>query len=306
MALTITSVAPNSGLTGGREFVLIEGTDFNIAVNADGSAKMEAYFGNNLASRVRVRSATELDCLTPIHDLTSTAVAVKVKDLVTLDEATLPTAFSFARPIIGGGTNSELWHVVDSLVREFKRQIIDEVVIGSSVDFDDDYADGLNIIKLAKTPAIVLYGPNVVGSGGALHRSVEPWEYVGGGFYEKHRPQDVCDLRFTLHGVDTNKIRITNLLKEVVSFFRRNAVLTCLRDPDTPGLGTVDIDMRPEQPMAWALTTRANSKDLKHFTGRFTLFGVPLGHDEIYDKVAGGDETEGTEIDFVLEETEPL
>jgi len=306
MALTITNVTPSSGLTGGREFVLIEGTDFNIAVNTDGSAKMEVTFGTNVATRVRVRSATELDCLTPIHDQTESPVGVTVEDLVTLDTATLPTAFSFARPTIGGGTNSELWKVIEALVIEFKRQIMEEVVIGSSVDFDDNFASGLDIVKIAKVPALVLYGPQVRGSGGALQRSVEPWEYVGGGNYERNRPQDVCNLDFTIHGVSKSKIQITNMLKEVISFFRRNPVLTMLRDPSDVSKGTVDIDMRPEQPIDFSLVTRANPKDLQHFSGRFTLYGVPLGHDDVFDKVTGGDEATAVEINFVLEQTEPL
>ena len=195
MALTIASVTPNSGLTGGREFVLIQGTDFNINVNTDGSSKMEVYFGTEQAARVRARSTTEMDCLTPIHD--PGLIDVKVVDTETTDEDTLTDGFTYARPVIGGGTNSDLWRVVDTLITEMRRQIIENIVTGSDVDYDGTPDDVLNIIEIASVPGIVLEGPRVIGSTGSFNRTGEPWEEYATDQFMKLRTQDYLNLEFT-------------------------------------------------------------------------------------------------------------
>lgn len=286
MALTITSATPNIGLTGGREFVLIQGTDFNISVNTDGSSKMEVFFGLEQATRVRVRSTTTMDCLSPIHDLGQ--VDVKVVDTVSTDEDTLSNGFTYKRPVIGGDTyQSDLWRAVASLVEELRRQIIANVVTGGEVDYDGSPNDLLNIIEIAKVPAIVLEGPKIIGSIGSLRRVGEPWEEVATDHFKRLRTQEYLNLEFSLTGVDDHKIRLTNLLREVVSFFTRNPVLRLLLDPANPSLGYTEIDMRPPNPQEWRTISAGNKSSLKFFTGPFTLWGVPIGHDDYIEETRG-------------------
>jgi len=298
MALTISGLTPNSGLTRGREFVLIQGTDFNISVDStDGSPRMEVYFGTELATRVRVRSTTLLDCLTPVHDLG--AVDVKVLDLDAVTEDTLTSGFTFARPVLDQNVESEIAQITRALIVELKRQIIDEVVNGQGIDFGSVQEESLSILNIAKVPALILEGPNVVNSGGALHRTGEPWEEVSTDHFEKPSPQDICNFEFSLMGVDDHKVRLLNLMREVITFFRKNPVLKVLHDPSNPSLGYVEIDMRPPMPQDWKTDSRGNSSGLKFFWGRFTLFGITVGHDITYD------ETEGV-TDFPDWQVEPL
>jgi hypothetical protein len=286
MALTITTMTPATGKTGGREFVLIQGTDFNILVNTDGTSKMQVFFGTELATRVRVRSVTELDCLTPIHD--PGLVNVKVRNTVGPVEATLTNGFTYGKPVIGGLTNqTDLWRVIDALVVEFRRQVIDEVTLGSSLEWDELPGDGVRFAKLAKVPCIVLEGPRVRSSGGVLQNSGEPWTDLGSSVFKRHRRQDIMDLQFLLFGVDDHRVRMFNLLREVIDFFRRNDVLKVLRDPVNPGAGFLEIDMRPPQPEDWGTNVRGNKSDLKFFQGPFTLFGVPVGPDDYLDETRG-------------------
>lgn len=292
MVLAITNVNPNTGLTGGREMTIVQGTDFNTAVDSEGVSRMNVKFGTVDASRIRVRSVTELDCLTPIHDLGQ--VDVTVEDLDAVTSATLTNGFTFARPEIGGATyNSDLWRTVKTLAEEMKRQILEEVVLGPEVDYDDTPFDGMRITKLAKVPALVLDGPRIIGANGVFYRVREPWVQTAVGpprEFNRKRPQDYVDLQFTLFVVDDKKIRLLNLQKEVISFFRRNAVLRVLADPAQPSGPYEEVDMRPPRPQDWRMTMRGNKSSLKFCAGQFTLFGVPLGHDEVYDETRGFNE----------------
>jgi len=305
MALTITNVNPTAGLTAGREFILITGTDFNTAVDAEGASRMEVKFGSALARRVRVRSSTELDCLNPIGN--PGTVSVTLTNLDTTETVTLATAFTYSRPAIGGNAaNAGLVHVVETLIAEMRRQILEEVVLTTQTDFDEQVSDELNIVKLAKLPSLVLVGPDVSGSGGPHIRTVEPLEYVGTGKYEQPRPLDPVTLRFMLHGVDDHQARLLNLLEVVVWFFRRNPVLYVLSDPSDPNSEVFEVDMRPPQPQDWRTNTTPNVHNLKHFSGEFSLVGVPIGRDDIVLTTQGGNEGDAIDLDFVLQETDPL
>lgn len=305
MALTITSVNPTSGLTAGREFVLITGTGFNIAVDAQGASRMEVKFGASVARRVRVRSTTVLDCLNPIND--EGTYVVTLKNLDTAEVATLPGAFTYRRPALTGSpVNSGLWCVQDALIRELRRQIIDEVVLTTQTDFDEQVGDELNIVKIAKLPSIVLIGPDVSGSGGPHARTEEPLEEAGGGTWKQRRPLDVVTLRYMLHGVDDHQVRLTNLLQVVIGFFRRNPVLRVLSNPADPNSEVFEIDMRPPNPQEWRSNNTPSIHNLRHFSGPFSLVGVPIGRDDFVLETKGGSEGGGVDLDFVLEPTDTL
>jgi hypothetical protein len=247
---------------------------------------MEVYFGTEEATRVRVRSTTELDCLTPIHD--AGQIDVKVKDLDTSDEDTLTDGFTFSRPTIGGETNNtDLVYVTKTLVAEFKRQLIENVKVSHGIDFGNVDLQNFDIIEFAEVPVIILQGPRIMESGGPLHRVGEPWQEVATDTFKKKRPQDIINLEFILTGGDTSMVRLLNLNREVISFFRRNPVLRIHQDPANPGSSIEEIDMRPPFPQDWRFQTQGNKAAYKFFTGSFSLFGVPIGHDEWYDETEG-------------------
>lgn len=277
----------------------ISGTGFNTDVDSDGVARMGVKFGTLEASRVRVRSAISLDCLTPIAD--PDTYDVEVEDLDTAETDTLSQAFTFARPEIGGATyNSDLWRVIDAVILELKRQVIEEVVLTTQIEFDDTTGDALSVIKVAEVPAIVLVGPDVLDSGGPYSRVVEEPEHVGGGTYERKRSIDIKTLRFMLHGVDDHTVRLVNLMREVISFFRRNAVLRVLSDPSDPNSAVRELDMRPPNPSEWTTQSVPNIHNQRHFSGMFSIVGVPIGHDDVDLTSEGGDEGEAIEVEFGL------
>lgn len=301
MALTVTSVSPASGLTGGRELAVIDGTDFNISVDSDGKARMRVKFGAAEATRVRVRSTTRLDCLTPISPLNDPGVvSVTVEDLDAVTSATLANAFTYKRPTIGG-VKSDLWYVVDRLIVEMRRQIIANVVLTTQIEYDADPSDILDVVENAKVPALVLVGPDVTETRGPHARIIEDLEPVGGGAWERRRSQDVETLRFMLHVIDDKTVRATNLLKEVISFFRRNDVLRVPRDSSDPNSPIEEIEMRPPNPGSWRSNTNANNFNLRHYSGEFSIVGVPIGHDDAILTTQGGDADEDIEIEFSLE-----
>lgn len=297
MAPTITSILPITGLTAGRELATISGTGFNTDVDSDGVARMGVKFGTLEASRVRVRSATSLDCLTPIADLG--AYDVEVEDLDTVETDSLSNAFTFARPVIAGGAyNSDLWRVVEALIVELKRQVLEEVVLTTQVEFDDTTSDDLSHIRLAKVPALVLIGPDVSDSVGPHARVMEEFDHIGGGSYERKRSIDVKTLRFMLHGVDDKTVRLVNLMREVISFFRRNGVLRVLSDPADQNSAIRELDMRPPNPSEWRMATSPNIHNQRHFSGEFSIIGVPIGHDDVDLTSDGGSAEEQIEVEF--------
>lgn len=297
MPPVISSIAPVTGLTMGRELATISGTGFNIAVDSDGVARMGVKFGTLEATRVRVRSTTALDCLTPIAD--PAVYALEVEDLDTSLKDTLASAFTFGRPEIGGGAEqSDLWRVIEALIVELKRQVLEEVVLTTQVEFDDVTGDDLSIIKVAKTPALVLVGPDVAESGGPHARVVEEFVHLGGGAYERPRSLDVMDLRFRLHGVDDKSVRLFNLMREVISFFRRNPVLSVLSDPSDPNSAIREFDLLPPNPSEWRTQTAPNIHNLRQFSGEFRISGVPVGHGDVDLTSQGGSESEQIEVVF--------
>lgn len=256
---------------------------------------MGVKFGTLDATRVRVRSTTVLDCLTPIAD--AGAYDAEVEDLDTAEKDTLVSAFTFKRPVIGG-VKSDLWRVIDAFIVELKRQVIEEVALTTQVEYDDATADDLSVIKVAKVPAIVLVGPDVRESGGPHSRVVEEFEHTGGGAYDRRRSLDVVDLRFMLHGVDDHTVRLVNLMREVISFFRRNPVLRVLSDPADLGSAVREFDLLPPNPSEWRTTTTPNIHNQRRFSGEFRVSGVPVGHDDVDLTSQGGNEGEAIEIDI--------
>ena len=75
------------------------------------------------------------------------------------EEVVLPGAYRFLRPRIVH--ESDLTRLVRGLLRELKRQVIANVSMTVSVDYDDTTIDGLNVVAISRLPSVVLSGPKV-------------------------------------------------------------------------------------------------------------------------------------------------
>ena len=143
---TISSVTPNVGHTGGRNVIVLAGTNFRLppAPPATGPTNgivpktVKVTLGGVDATDVRVFSATELDCRPGIHD--PGAVSVVVQNLddngapIAGESATLASGYTYQRPDLTA--ESDLIRILRVLRRELARQVTPEVAITTHADFD--------------------------------------------------------------------------------------------------------------------------------------------------------------------------
>jgi hypothetical protein len=155
---TLTAISPTTGPTGGGDVVRLTGTGFapQVAV-LFGDAPAEVLVGPRGGRRVS--SPTSARPPTPRgrrrHDAQPRRRAAPVPG----EEATLAGAYRFLRPRIVA--ESDLTRLVRTLLRELKRQVIANVSMTVSVDYDDTTVDGMNVVAISKLPSLVLSGPRV-------------------------------------------------------------------------------------------------------------------------------------------------
>jgi len=160
---TLIAITPATGPSSGGDLVRLRGTGF--------AERVQVVFGGAVAAVLNVRAAggeSFADVRTPAH--ASGAIDVLLRNLapdgapVPGEEATLLAAYRFLRaPII---READLTRVVRGLLRELKRQVIENVSASVALDYDDTPSDGLNVVAMAKLPSLVLSGPRLVEKGG--------------------------------------------------------------------------------------------------------------------------------------------
>lgn len=292
---TITSISPDRGPTGGRQFVTIIGTNFQLPPAPASSGpttppnpSVEVLFGTAVSPDVRVVSSTLLHVITPICALadaqgpTEGDVDVVVRNidqdgvLVPGETATEADGYTYARPDLkrtGPSTERILTRITRQLLTEFRRQLIDNVQLATNTDYGDPDGYSANVAALADIPGIVLTGPRLRAN--SFYRSNVPRSLpLGGGRHEVQRAQVTYDLLFAVIGVDDNKMRCTDLLTEVVNFVHRNTVLRVPRAYNTPD-DLVDFEFDFDSPDLPTVATRQNS-NLHAFGCEVVIRGVDI------------------------------
>lgn len=285
---TITTVTPNSGPTGGRRLVAIVGTNFQLLPEppATGPAgdppnpSVQVLFGDELALDVAVLSPSLLHAYTAAHDPGAVSVTVRnvdqAGDVVPGETVTAASAYTFARPSLatGAAAETDLARLVRTLLRELKRQVIENVQVTVSTDFADA-PDGANVAMFSAVPGIALAGPALRENrffSENQHRYLEVDAGVTSG---QQRQAYTVDLGFTLIGVDDNLGTFLNLMSEVVAFFNRNKALRMLTDPAVAGVYSeyeleLDADGAPKS------IASANNSNLHAFQAQFTIRGFDI------------------------------
>ena len=244
-APTLIAINPTSGPSSGGDIVRLRGTNF--------AQRAQILFGdaNAMLLNVRdVRGESFADVRTPAHAPEVGDVVLRNLDAdgapIPGEEATLAGAYRFLRaPIV---RETDLTRVVRALLRELKRQVIDNVSASVALDYDDTPADGLNIVAMAKLPSLVLSGPRVVEdrffSTNVL--AEDPVTGPSGTELQRRRPPFTVDLVFTLTAASDRTVELINLLAATATFLNRNRWLALDRDPDDAGRGQVRWEMDPQ------------------------------------------------------------
>jgi len=269
---SLTGISPATGPTGGGDVVRLTGTGF--------APEVAVLFGDAPAEVLSVREEAGVslaDARTPAHADGVVDVTIRNLDVggasVPGEEATLAGAYRFLRPRIVA--ESDLTRLVRTLLRELKRQVIANVSMTVSVDYDDTTVDGMNVVAISKLPSLVLSGPRVVEN--RFFSTNEPHEDVvpgaGGPELLRRRPPYTVDLAFTLTAASDRTVELLNLMAAVATFLNRNRWIELPRDPGDPDSESVRWEMDPEG----ELQTRLDGPDdVRAFTCGFVVRGFDI------------------------------
>jgi hypothetical protein len=304
---TIESISPNEGFAEGRTLVEITGTGFALPPDpppegpTDGilPETVEVIFGDRRARRIRVRDdparppdGTVLVCLTPPYggdpkDLSPVAlVDVTLRNLdpvtgapIPGEEATLVGGYGYRRPSIV--EESDLARLVRTVLRDLKRQVMENVSLTVSTEYDEDASDGLNIAMVSKLPALILVGPELAESR-PYSTNVPAEEAVGEDIFHRRLPPKTVDIEFTLVGVSDHSVQLLNLMNACSRFFARNTRIEMPRDPADPSKGSVRWDMDMVEP--FKVTSRPSESNVRSFSGTFAIRGFDVDEGIVSEK----------------------
>jgi hypothetical protein len=187
--------------------------------------------------------------------------------------ATRAKAYTFRRPDLT--EDSDLSRVVETLVLELRRQVVEEVAIATHSDYDLETADALNVVDVARLPALVLVGPQLTENRFYSRNDGEEIETPNDGFVRRAPPVTV-DLIFQVFGLSDSTREILNLAAAVVTFFRKNIRIGMARSATDPLLGRVEWEVDFEPGAEPAVVTRGNNANLRSFTGSILVRGVDI------------------------------
>ena len=269
---TLTGVSPATGPTAGGDVVRLTGTGF--------APHVAVLFGDIPAEVLSVRDEAGVslaDVRTPAHAEAVVDVTVRNLDAAGVpvpgEEATLADGYRFHRPRIV--TESDLTRLVRTLLRELKRQVIANVSMTVSVDYDDTTVDGMNVIAIAQLPSLVLSGPRV--GENRFFSTNEPHEDVvagpSGPELMRRRPPYTVDLSFTLTAASDRTVELLNLMAAVATFLNRNRWVELPRDPDAPDAATARWEMDPEGEFQTRLD---GPDDVRVFSCGFVIRGFDI------------------------------
>jgi len=269
---SLTGISPATGPTGGGDVVRLTGTGF--------APEVAVLFGDAPAEVLSVREEAGVslaDARTPAHADGVVDVTIRNLDVdgasVPGGEATLAGAYRFLRPRIVA--ESDLTRLVRTLLRELKRQVIANVSMTVSVDYDDTTVDGMSVIAISQLPSLVLSGPRVVEN--RFFSTNEPHEDVvpgaSGPELMRRRPPYTVDLSFTLTAASDRTVELLNLMAAAATFLNRNRWVELPRDPDDPAAGTTRWEMDPEGEFQTRLDGR---DDVRVFSCGFVVRGFDI------------------------------
>lgn len=269
---TLTAVSPATGPTAGGDVVRLTGTGF--------APQIAVLLGEAAAEVIGVREeggASVADIRTPPH--AEGTVDATLRNLaddgapVAAEDVTLAGAYHFLRPRIVA--ESDLTRLVRTLLREIKRQVLANVSMTVSVDYDDATVDGMNVVAISKLPSLVLSGPRVVEnrffSTNEPHEDVVPG--VSGPELVRRRPPYTVDLAFTLTAASDRTVELLNLMAAVATFLSRNRWVEMPRDPLAPDAGVARWEMDPEGEMQTRLD---GPDDVRVFSCGFLVRGFDI------------------------------
>lgn len=290
---TIAAVTPSRGHTGGHAVVEITGTNFRLpdAPPATGPVasippSVRVFFGTSEARRVGVISATRLYAVTGPHDLPKGSdellVDVEVRNVGPFGEtigsevAVAVDAFTYARPMLDASNESNLARMTRTLIRALKREVLEEVVLTQNTDWDDDPAETLRKMAIAKLPAVYLVGPTMRASVGphAEQRNARELVQETEAQVLEHRAPYMVDLAFTLGALSDNYMQLLGLMEGLTNFLLRNPYLLLERSPGSSE--RLEYEVRFDTGGELQVDLAPDSSNVHSASGNIVILGFPV------------------------------
>jgi len=280
---TIVSISPNVGPSGGNTFVTITGTNFRVPPTPVSSGKTEAplstvrvTMGGREATSVEVVSSTKLYVLTIFGDSGARAVVVTNLDdagvAIPNETATAATGFTYKRPDLA--IERQLTRVVRALLQEWKRQVLENTVQTTYVDYDADAADKLDTTAFAALPAIVLVGPDM-SEDRFFSLNQRRYAVTQTGF-DLHAVPLTADLSFSVILLANTQQELLNLAAHAAVFVDRNSYLKVPINFDDLSAGSLDYEMDYAGDEVFTTADVLNLSNVQQMTGRIVVRGVDL------------------------------
>lgn len=296
---------PAEGPTAGRSLVDIWGRNFRKPPDPPSSGPtgstvsglvvasepqtVSVTFGGAAAERVIFLSPIHLQVITPITPLAGTkagnwgegSVDVVVTNLdddgdaIPGETVTVADGFTYRHVKLDATTPSDLLRLVETLIQELKKQVIPEVILTQSTDYDSATGDGLNIVDIAKTPAIVIIGPDLP-ENRFYSRNDQPEEVEGEEVTIYRKPRTV-DLLFDVIGIASDSIKeLLNLEALMNEFMDRNPFISMIRDPADLSKGSVSYEFDIQPNGDFRTSKRPSNSNIRVFTGAIMIRGFDI------------------------------
>ena len=280
----IVSITPSSGPTAGRLLVELVGGGFQVPAQ-HAAVRPAVVMPPGVRVRIRARLAQDvrvvadgrLTCLVPAGDPGPADVVVQNLDAtgapIPGELAIARDAFTYVRQPLA--VEADLTRLVRALLQELKRQVLDNVNLTVHTDFEADAGAELHLATIARLPALVLMGPELV-EDRFFSLNQQPELATGPGHFVQRRVPYTVDLGFTVIGVSDHTTELLNLMAATQLFFHRNPYLALDRDPADPGAGSVRYEMDIARDGDLRVTSQPNASNVRSFSGRIVVRGFDL------------------------------
>lgn len=259
-------------------------------------------FGSTPADAAWVLSATQILVRTPPHDPGACALTIKNLDdgePIAGETTTRSDAYQFKRPDLAPDTH--LNTVVKELILDLRRQLLENSVLTTHTDYDDNAEDGLRMITTAELPVLVLVGPRT--SENRFYSDNEAYSQdFPDGTHLRERPVQVVDLLFTVICATDNENELLNLLHLFGDYVQNNPYLYLRRGQDDQ----LRYEFAYNGDGAPRVQSVENLSNVRHFSAEVVVRAVPLialdmaveKTADLQDFVAPGEMVEGTRADI--------
>jgi hypothetical protein len=269
---TLLSLSTNTGPSSGGDLLTLLGIGF--------APEIRVQIGDSTASTVSVRQEQGQSVAvvrTPAHAEALVDLVLENLSVVGLpvpgERVVLSSAYRFVRPRIVQESN--LTRLIRVLLRELKRQVMENVSMSVAVDFDDTALDGLDLVAISKLPSLVLSGPrlqqNRFLSTNEAHEEIVSG--LNGPQIQRRRPPLTVDLEFGITGASDRAVELLNLIGAVSTFLNTNHWIEMLRDPDDLGKGKVRWELDPHGELQVNLEGK---DDVRAFTWGLVIRGFDI------------------------------